>query len=154
MTQLEGQNYPGCQVGEAGIWGFTDEVRCHVSIETMMSCGCGGYVDHSVHHCTQCERYFLFAYEEHWLPSREDAYVAEIGRSEAQALVARLRECPNLDKRNCGCDVHRGSKFLYKETKGQRPGKTHPRLAGPGKEEAMEDRQQGLRPLRGGSEPS
>jgi hypothetical protein len=32
--------------------------------------------------------------------------------------------------------------------------KTHLRLAGPGKEEALEDRQHGLRTLRGGGEPS
>ena len=102
-----------CRGGEAGPGAFRDEVACLADMETMMTCGCGGYVSHEILRCAACGRYYLTAFEDHWAPSSADSFVYEIYRAEAEAILARWRTCPEIRDRRCDCAAHRESESLH-----------------------------------------
>jgi len=97
---------------------WKDKVELYASLETIMNCGCGGYVFHGVYRCPACGRFFLTAYEDHWPPSSADYYILEIPSEEAWRLQDRIRSCPDPGNRNCPCPAHQESEHFHRSTSG------------------------------------
>lgn len=107
-----------CFRGERGISPWAGRVEHLASLETMMQCGCGGYVFHGVYRCQACGRSFLTAHEDHWPPSSADFYIFEIPEAEAQELQQKTALCPDKENRNCTCLAHEESEHWHRSTSG------------------------------------
>jgi hypothetical protein len=115
-----GETCAACRAGTLGVGGFDRAVEVLASVETLMSCGCGGYATQGVHRCARCGRHFLASFEDHWPPSSADSHVFEIDRAEAEAIVAGLARCPEPESRSCRCPAHQEAELLHRRTRGTR----------------------------------
>jgi hypothetical protein len=107
-----------CFKGERGVSPWAEDVELCGSIETMMQCGCGGYVFHGVYRCKTCGRFFLTAHEDHWPPSSADFFIFEIPGEEARTILGIIESCPDVENRNCSCPAHRESESFHRGTAG------------------------------------
>ena len=97
-----------CKNSEEGILKIDSKSREDlVRIETMMMCGCGGYVTHNIFKCKKCNKYYLSTFEDHWPPSTADLYIYLISKKDAEKLAKEIKKCKNLNNEDCGCPVHR-----------------------------------------------
>lgn len=110
-----------CKNAEKGLLEINSKQRMDlVRIETMMSCGCGGNVTHTIFLCKKCNKYYLIRYEAHWPPSSEDIYIYEINKSKAIKAVLELKKCKNLESDSCQCTIHKNSEQLHAELEGEK----------------------------------
>lgn len=82
------------------------------AIETMLACGCGGYVFNLLFRCRTCDIHYHYQVQEHWPSSSEDYFLYRVEKDEALQMVQELKQCRNLDDRSCGCDIHRNSERM------------------------------------------
>lgn len=107
-----------CKYGEERIPSETKEILA--SIETLMSCGCGGTVSHSIFRCTHCDNYYLSSYYEHkTYGSDVDYSIMMIDEKDAKKMIAQIKKCKDPENARCGCGIHKKSEFLEKRIKGK-----------------------------------
>ncbi len=88
-------------------------------IETLMMCGCGGYVTHIISRCKRCDKHYLYTGEHHWPPHDEDFYLQLIDKEDALKMVEEIKKCPDLGNPDCGCEIHRESERMHLRVKGE-----------------------------------